>query len=265
MHALPEIELSRLSEQDSSELGVKALALHPEDWKHGETEHFVYHYQRSYVATPVSVEAEFYFRVVVRELGKSDVPWPHKAHIHIFEQPADWESFRTVGGLEPWMGGIQSGGSLFLVRNPAFRFADNSLGHEITHLVVSRFYGNGLPLWLNEGFAQYISKGAQASFRRARGYLAKPRSESVADERLFPLAQLTTMHYPAAPQVESFYNESERLVRFLVAADRARLGEFIEASAKGESFERVVSLCYGSRFSDLSTLEAEFKEYASKE
>lgn len=265
LHALPEIGLSQLSEQDSSALGGKALALHPQEWKHGETEHFVYHYQKSHVATPVSVEAEFYFRVVTRELGKSDVPWTHKAHIYLFEQPADWESFRTVGGLEPWMGGIQSGDSLFLVRNPAFKFADNSLGHEIAHLVVFRFFGSGLPLWLNEGFAQYISKGAQASFRRARGYSAKPHSESIADERLFPVARLSTMRYPATSEVESFYNEAERLVRFLVAADRARLAEFVEVSAKGEPFERAISLCYGSRFSDLAMLESEFKVYAAKE
>ena len=194
----------------SQPAGTKALALHPQDWKHAETEHFIYHFQKSYVATPVSVEAEFHFRVVSKELGKSGADWPQKAHIYIFERPEDWQLLQTAGGLEPWTGGIQAGGSLFIVRNPAFKFSDNSLGHEIVHLLVRRWYGERVPLWLNEGLAQYLSKNAHAGFQRARGYAAKPLSYSIAADKLFPLAALTTsMHYPPATQLETFYDQSE--------------------------------------------------------
>ncbi len=100
----------------------------------------------SYVATPISVEAEFYFRVVTKELEKSDALATDKSHIYIFEQPTDWKEFQTKGELEPWTGGIQSDGSLFIVRNPSYKFANNSLGHEIAHLVLYRFYGREVPL-----------------------------------------------------------------------------------------------------------------------
>src|SRR5688572_26960191 len=68
--ALPEVEFSRLSQLDPNPLGEKALALHPEQWKHGETEHFIYHFVNSYVVTPISVEAEFHYRVVAKELQR---------------------------------------------------------------------------------------------------------------------------------------------------------------------------------------------------
>ena len=55
--ALEELELSKLSQRDLNPLGEKALAIHPEQWKHAETDHFIYHFVHSYVATPVSVEA----------------------------------------------------------------------------------------------------------------------------------------------------------------------------------------------------------------
>lgn len=42
--SLPQIEFSRLSQRDPNPLGQKALAIHPEQWKHGETEHFIYHF-----------------------------------------------------------------------------------------------------------------------------------------------------------------------------------------------------------------------------
>jgi len=265
INSLPAIEFTQLSQQDTNPLGTKALAIAPADWKHGETEHFIYHFQNSYVATPVAVEAEFYFRVITKELAKAGDTWTEKAHIYIFERPADWESFQTSGGLEPWTGGIQSGSSLFIVRNPAFKFSDNTLGHEIAHLVLRRFYGNTIPLWLNEGFAQYVSKAAHASFQRARGYGARPLSSAVRREELFPLAAFTRMGYPAADRVEAFYDQSERLVRFLVAADRAKFIALLELSARGQAFESVLAATWGGVFMNLTAFEEQFAVYAVKD
>jgi hypothetical protein len=265
LNGLPEVEFSRLSQADRNPLGAKALAIHPTDWKHGETEHFIYHFQRSYVATPVAVEAEFHFRVVAKELGRAEVPWSEKAHIYIFEQPGDWQSFQSAGQLEPWTGGIQSDGSLFIVRNPAYKFTDNSLGHEIAHLLLRRFYGPGIPLWLNEGFAQWVSKNAHASYQRARGYRAKPSSSAIEAERLFPLSALTTMSYPRAEQVATFYDESERLVRFLITADRQKFLELLDLSAKGEAFATALSRTSAVAFPSVAVLEEKFKVYAVKD
>lgn len=265
LNSLPEVPFAQLTQQDRHPLGTKALAINAADWKHGETEHFIYHYQRSYVATPVAVEAEFHFRVVLKELAQTDVPWTEKAHIYIFENPADWTSFQSAGQLEPWTGGIQSGSSLFIVRNPAYKFTDNSLGHEVVHLIVRRLYGARVPLWLNEGLAQWISKNAHASYQRARGYLAKPSSNGVAPEKLFALGTLTTMPYPPAAQVETFYDQSERLVRFLVTADRARFLELLQLAANGDSFETALSRTSSAAFPSLAALEEQFRPYATKD
>ncbi len=97
LNALPEVAFSALSQIDSNPLGARALALHPEYWKHGETEHFIYHYIHSYVATPISVEAEFNFRVIAAELGHETMPGgTAKSHIYIFEKPEEWKTFQTV-------------------------------------------------------------------------------------------------------------------------------------------------------------------------
>jgi hypothetical protein len=267
LNALPQVEFAQLSQQDRTPLGAKALAIHPQDWRHAETEHFIYHFQRSFVATSVSVEAEFYFRVVSKALGKSETPWPEKAHIYIFEAPADWESFRTAGALEPWTGGLQAGGSLFIVRNPAYKFSSNTLGHEITHLVLYRFYGNAIPRWLNEGFAEYASKGAHASFQRARGYNAKPVSSKVDRGKLFPLNVLTTMDYPSGNEemVTAFYDESERLVRFLIATNKEKFPEFLELSAAGRPFDVALFHTSGAKFASVAELEEKFFEYAAED
>jgi hypothetical protein len=265
LNSLPEVPFAQLTQQDRNPLGAKALAINAADWKHGETEHFIYHYQRSYVATPVAVEAEFHFRVVLKELAKTEVAWTEKAHLYIFEKPADWQSFQSAGQLEPWTGGIQSGSSLFIVRNPAYKFTDNSLGHEIVHLMVRRLYGARVPLWLNEGLAQCLSKNAHASYQRARGYLAKPSSNGIPAEKLFALAALTTMHYPPAAQVETFYDQSERLVRFLVTADRGKFLELLQLTANGDSFEAALRRTSSAAFPSLAALEEKFRPYATKD
>ncbi|HEV3409654.1 MAG TPA: hypothetical protein VG095_05135, partial [Chthoniobacterales bacterium] len=173
LNGLAEVELAALSHHDTSVFAQKALSLHPEQWKHAETEHFIYHFVRGFVASRVAVEAEFYFRFIAKQLGREEPARPPKSHIYIFDRDEDWAQFQTVGSLEQWTGGIQHEGSLFLLRNPAYKFSDNTLGHEIAHLMLHRYYGRNVPLWLNEGFAEYVSRAGYASFHRARGYKAK--------------------------------------------------------------------------------------------
>jgi hypothetical protein len=265
LNALPEVEFSRLSQRDPNPLGAKALAIHPEQWKHGETEHFIYHFVDSFVATPISVEAEFHYRVVVKELQRESPAGDVKSHVYIFQKPADWEQFQSAGKLEPWTGGIQSQGSLFIVRDPAYKLSSNALGHEIAHLILHRYYPDGIPLWLNEGFAQYVSKGAQASYYRARNYSAKARSQKIPLEKLFPLATLATMSYPASDQVETFYDESEKLVRFLVATDKASFLGFLDAMGRHQPLESAVFGSFSAKFLNVSALEDKFREYAASE
>src|SRR4029077_13519078 len=61
LNSLPEVEFSQLSQRDPNPLGERALSINPTQWKHGETEHYIYHFAHSYVATPISVEAEFHY------------------------------------------------------------------------------------------------------------------------------------------------------------------------------------------------------------
>ncbi len=265
LNALPEVELSRLSQRDPNPLGEKALAVHPEQWKHGETEHFIYHFVDSYVVTPISVEAEFYYRVVAKELEREQPAGDTKSHIYVFERPADWQQFQKLGQLEPWTGGIHSQGSLFIVRNPAFKFSTNTLGHEIAHLVLHRFYTDGIPCWLDEGFAQYISKDAHASYQRARGYKAKPRSQGIAAQDLIPLATLVGLTHPPSERVVTFYDESERLVRFLASTDKARFLALLDALARHQPFESTLLRIYAGEFASALVLEEKFRDYTAKD
>jgi hypothetical protein len=265
LNSLTEVEFSQLSQRDPNPLGEKALAIHPDQWKHAETEHFIYHFVDSYVATPVSVEAEFHYRVVVKELEREQLTTDIKSHIYIFERPEEWQQFQQFGHLEQWTGGIHSAGSLFIQRNPAYRFSDNSLGHEIVHLVLHRFYTDGIPCWLDEGLAQFISKDSHASYQRARGYISKPHSDSIAPGDLIPLPTLIAMTHPPSEQVHTFYNESERLVRFLDTTDKPSFLKLLDALARHQPFETALAQFYPTNFATVGALDEKFRDYASKD
>ena len=265
LNALPEVEFSRLTQRDPNPLGAKALAINPSQWKHGETEHFISHFVDSFVVTPISSEAEFHYRVVAKELRREPPSGNTKSHLYVFQNEGDWQQFQASGKLEPWTGGIQSQGSLFIFRNPNQRFSSNVLGHEIAHLMIHRYYPDGIPCWLNEGFAQFVSKGAQASYLRARNYNARPLSRSVAGEKWIPLEALTTMTYPPPEQVETFYDESEKLVRFFALTDKASFLALFDALARHQPFESALLQTFGGRFSTPAALEEKFRDYATKE
>ncbi len=263
--SLTEVEFSQLSQRDPNPLGEKALAIHPEQWKHAETEHFIYHFVHSYVATPVSVEAEFHYRVIAKELEREQPAGDIKSHIYIFERPEEWQQFQVFGKLELWSGGIHSEGSLFFQRNPAYKFSDNLLGHEIVHLVLHRFYADGIPCWLDEGFAQFVSKDAHASYERARGFVAKPHSEAISPQNLMPLNMLIAQTHPPSDHVRLFYDESERLVRFLAATDKPSFLSLLDALARHQPLEAVLPRLYSGKFASVAALEEKFREYASKD
>jgi hypothetical protein len=211
------------------------------------------------------VAAAFHHRVVAKELQREQPPGDTKSHIYVFERPADWQQFQSAGRLEKWSGGIHSQGSLFIVRDPAYKFSGNVLGHEISHLVLHRFYSDGIPCWLDEGFAQFVSKGAHASYQRARDHLAKPRSPAIATDQLIPLVRLIAMTQPPSDNVETFYDESERLVRFLAFTNKPNFLALLDALARHQPFESALLRIYAGQFASIAALEEQFRDYAAKD
>lgn len=264
LNALKEVSFHALSSTNVTPLGGAALSIRPNEWKHAETDNFIYHYFHDFIATPVSVEAEFYYRVIAKDLNKDTSHWERKAQVFIFESPDDWKTFQARGFLDPWTGGIHQHGELFIQRDPNLKFKGNTLGHEIAHLVVDRFYGSNVPLWLNEGYAEYISRVAYASYYRARGYEAKPQTNGLTTASFVPLYQLTqAVTYPTnVNEVLAFYTESEKLVRFLNAADKTKFLVLLDALARGSLFENALHTAYGTLYPTPAQLEAAFRPYA---
>ncbi len=257
---LKEVRFSDLSSTELNALGQAALALRRDDWKHAETENFILHFLDGPSARQVGVEAEFYFRVIAKDLDKTGVRAERKAKVFIFD-PGTWADFKRTLNLDPLTGGAHLNGELFLSRTGE-QTQGPTLGHEIAHLVLERFYGSrAVPLWLNEGYAEYISNVLYAAFYRARKYNARPRLPPLQPEDFIPIEQLTGFtRYPVGDKAMiAFYIESQRLVAFLQAGGKENFRAFLEAITKGSYFESALDAGYGGRFGTRHELEEKFK------
>jgi hypothetical protein len=73
------------------------------------------------------------------------------------------------------------------------------------------------------------------------------------------------MTYPPSDRVETFYNESERLVRFLADADRPSFLALLDALARHQPFETAFARIYVAKFAGTRDLEEKFRDYAAKD
>ena len=258
--AIEAIPFGQLSDRTLGEAGRRALAIVPEQWNHAETEHFVIHFQNTFIATPVALEAEFYFRFITADLDVKPPEGEGKSHLYLFEDAAQWAAFVRDVELEEWTGAVNIGGELFVPRNPKIRFKGHALGHEVSHLLVNRYLGRHLPLWLGEGYAEDVGLRGYIAFNRARGYGARPWSAAL--ENPLPLRELTALQsYPAGGEIGRFYLQSYKLVRFLNPfGQQERFRKLLRECAGGTPFESALSRAYGTRWSSLSDLEEDFQK-----
>ncbi|MBI5820100.1 MAG: hypothetical protein HZA88_14035 [Verrucomicrobia bacterium] len=255
--ALVEKPWEKLSHKKLMEFGEKALGAEPQAWKHGETEHFVFHFQELADAQKVGELAEAYYRQVQMDLGVTQDRLTRKNHVFIFNNGNEWQKFAKVVRLDDWVMGVARRTELFLFSPQESRFATGALGHEITHCIFYRFVSNPVPLWLNEGFAEFESVHAYAKFRG----LDETRYGSRRPVH-YPLKQLLSATKYPKEDVSKFYAASERLVRFLLTQqDRRKFLPFVQMVASGSKSEDALLFIYHDSFKSFAAFAAAFETF----
>lgn len=126
-------------------------------WVHAQTPHFIVHYLSESDAKLSMHYIEFAYSAVVGLLGLDPQRGAQKGHVFLFSSDAQWQAYLAQSHKDPRLGGFAYKNELLM---PVVASHDSSktLCHEVTHAIVSRFYpGAKPPLWLNEGFAEYVA------------------------------------------------------------------------------------------------------------
>jgi len=251
----------QLADHTFSPAGEKALALRPQQWRHGETENFIIHYRSLSDALQIAREIEFDLWYVAQTLGAAPERYSRKSHVYVFQDEKEWQRFLAETKTPLWVHSFAVGDELFLDVRVQGGFDSHTLAHETTHAIIARFYGNRRwPLWLNEGFAEYMGDASVAA-RHWRSPLSNQRKLKFAE---MTVAELTaTTQYPEEPlEVARLYATGAKFVRYLFNKyPREFFPKFVDRVLGGEAPAAALIEIYGNEFSDMAEFERRFSRF----
>lgn len=229
-------------------------------WRHAQTEHFVLHFERKIFAQKVARMAEFLYRYISDDLSGPEDRVRGRSHIFIFRNPKRWRVFqqRAGQGEGGWAFSFVEGSVMYLQQAKDTPSSGGVLAHEMTHLVLNRFFRRRPPLWLNEGLAEWYGLFGRAAFKGVK------KSRRGAFSRLsqaLPLnVLLTSETYPAPGQVRAFYDTARFLVGFLrLDYPPEKWNAFIDAVLSGADPQKALQDTYG--FADRTSLRRAFDKF----
>jgi len=148
---------------------------------------------------------------------EADLRWEIRFHAIIALVP-DRESFQAITGKDLVVALAVPGRNLIVLDGSRVgshpRTMDSVLKHEMCHLLLhSRIPDERLPLWLNEGVAQWVSGGiSEISLPRRASVL----DEAVLSKRLIPIESLSRGFFRDGKVMLLAYEQSNSLVRFII-------------------------------------------------
>ena len=252
----------QLADHAISPAGEKALALRPEQWRHGETENFIFHYRSLSDALQIAREIEFDLWYVAQSLGAEPGQYARKSHVYVFQNEKEWQKFLAETEAPRWVHSFAIRDDLFLdVRGAPGGFDSQTLAHETTHAIVARIYGDRRwPLWLSEGFAEYMGAASVAA-RHWRAPTSNQKKLRFAEMSVAEL--IATARYPTDPEaIARLYDTSAKFVRYLFNKYPPELfPKFIDRVLAGEPAATALVEIYGNEFSDMAEFEKRFSRF----
>lgn len=196
----------------------------------------------------VGAQFEGFREALTRLISKTAVSSPVPTVVIVFPDDRTFAPFKpTFQGKPVNVGGLYASQPHinYILLGPAHGSEDDLRGvfHEYTHLVIANT-SPGLPLWLNEGLAEYYSSFQIDDDGRAvvLGRAIDAHLGVLARERWIPLPELiattqTSPEYNESARRSIFYAESWALVHMLLHStpDRAAaLGGYVDETLDGE-------------------------------
>lgn len=233
------------------------------EWDEMKSEHFfIYHIDTDSFAKKVKKESERYYKQIAKDIGFTRYSnfwtWDNRCKIYIFPNK---ESYLQSTGQPEWSAGAADAQNRAIYTyEGSGNFLISLLPHELTHLIFRDFVGfeGGIPLWLDEGIAQYEEKEKLLDIR-------SKVKEVVMDEKHIPLTSLTRMDVRGSDNtalVALFYAQASMLVGFLIEEYGSdKFTHFCRQLRDGKDIEESLRFAYPGKFRTIDELEQSWVEY----
>lgn len=258
-----QLRWEQLANQEVSSLGAQALEMNPRAWYHGETENFIIHYRNFGDALQIAREIEFDLWYVAGTLAATKQQYARKSHIYVFQDDREWQGFvKQSQHPEPWATSFTHNGELFLnIHGTGHGFESQRLAHETAHAVVTRIYANRhWPIWLNEGFADYMGDACGAA---RRGFSPKQNPRTLPRATMTVTELIAVSHYPQdSASVAALYETGTKFVRYLLVKYPAEhFPRFVDRILDGAPASSALVEIYGDEFRDLIAFDKRFRMF----
>jgi len=144
---------------------------------------------------------------------KLGVSIPYQPKIFLVTSQEEFD--RATGGtLPPWSEGVSFAETgAIVLKSPSFSGNINALHrtavHELVHLMIAKKAGRGVPRWLNEGLAQFLSGEGQ-------GKALMPLSRALWSNHLLPLVSIERVDRFSRVDAELAYLQSFHATEFFI-------------------------------------------------
>lgn len=253
-----------LKDDDIVRSNIAKKLLSKGNWFSRKSEHFDIFYRDLNQAKIVGDKAEYYFEKIIYDLGyEKDLKWDKKCQVFIVENVDKWKDFlKSIGFNADLIGGFvpNYGEKEMFLCAISEGYLALTFPHELTHLIFKEIAGkNTIPLWLNEGLANY-----EANLTSISNELLTKSIKQGTHILLGDLLRMTA--YPEGKEArELFYAQSEKLVEFLITqCGREKFRKFCDIILKDKPFKDAISNVYRKDFKDLEDFNIKLVEYIVK-
>ncbi len=201
-----DMDLSTATDRVRTCLNIEGIT-----WRHAQSEHFVVHFERAIFAKKVGRMAEFYYDFIAEDLdGVTD--WVDgRSHIFVFRNERKWKMFLDANPRAmQWAFAMVQGPAMYLQQADSAGRSADVLAHEMTHLILNRFFKHDIPTWLNEGMAEWYEEFAYSAFKGTK----KSKRTQFRHRRydIAPSAVINAQSYPSEPRAISAYYETSKFI-----------------------------------------------------
>jgi hypothetical protein len=236
------------------------------DWQEIKGQHIiVYYVQDKALAEKVAQRAEDLYSKIAEDLGytKRDKFWTWQNRAKIYIYPSR-DAFNSGTGSPAWAGGKAVGKKREISTFSGYEdFLESVLPHELTHLMFRDFIGfeGDIPLWLNEGVAQWEEKANRDATDPLMLSLLK-------QNRLIPFDELTRIdsrNLERDGRVAEFYAQAGSLVGFLIRRHgsdgfRRLCGQIRD----GKTVDDALGFAYPETIRNMKELEQTWRKYLAE-
>ncbi|MFA5189999.1 MAG: hypothetical protein WC740_04690 [Verrucomicrobiia bacterium] len=244
--AFSEKQWDQLSDKDLKDWGK--LAIKNSKWRHGETEHFIIHYQKLSEAQRAARESEIYCEYLKTDLGLVKDYHKGKNHLFIYAKEEDWNSFCFETKRNRILVSTHYDGEMFILARSNDSTFSQQLAFPVTCAVLRRFFSKDPPHWVTTGVANFEEGNA---YKQMKGIGGGDRGSGRRGSAAYPMESLLAANNSPrdSSQRYEYSRTCERLVRFLLTKlDRQRFVTLVTKLCERVSFQTAIPAVYPEKF-----------------